>query len=363
MSPSACGSRDRMNGNADSGQMTCVTPPASSPGRRRDRTIRGTADDGVLVFRRERRALRNVGLHQPQPDAGRRRARRSRQPLGAERGDRREREDRGDRRRRSDAALPNAPERRGRRKHGDGDEGEAVEADCRGDLSQRQIGAERHAEVVPWEAGEEEAARPFAHVPARRRAQRPATARKTREGRRARIRRPGKKPIAAGRTTTPNGSAQRNLSPSTRQAAPTHQRPDEEIAEPEPPARAESRFQPRQTAARRRRLAIRRSARPRPSWGRPSARTEPERRQSESADRPGQQRDRAPAPSRGQDNDGGQVGHRAGEHRESRGLAQRENPWRASGESAVFWQRSFLFKRLDGISPNSQARLRLISRT
>ena len=36
-----------------------------------------------------------------------------------------------------------------------------MQADERSDLSQREIGAQRHAEVVPGKAGEEEAARPF----------------------------------------------------------------------------------------------------------------------------------------------------------------------------------------------------------
>ena len=65
------------------------------------------------------------------------------------------------RRSKSEPALADAPQRRGRSEYGNGQEREPVQADERGDLSQPEIRSQRHAEVVPGKAGEEEAARPL----------------------------------------------------------------------------------------------------------------------------------------------------------------------------------------------------------
>ena len=314
MSPSACGSRDRMNGNADSGQMRCVTPPASSPGAPRSDRSRYRLTMASLFSGANDGALRTFGCISRSLTPGAVALAGAASRHGAKRGDRRER--RGPRAIVGADLTPPSPtrhKRRGRRKHGDRDEGEAVQADCRGDLSQRQIGAERHAEVVPWKAGEEEAASPFARAQPEGERKHPPRRRKTREGRRARIRRPGKKPAPpAGRP--PRAAAPTGICPRRRD------RP------------------PRSTTGRRGNSRIRATSRPRrplsaaprllePRLGDPSIsqtaaimgtaieREQAEGRQGESADRPRQQRDRPPAPSRRQDNACGRDRQAIGERR------------------------------------------------
>ena len=83
------------------------------------------------------------------------------QPELAKGGDEDQRKRRDDRRRRIEPVLAHPPQRRRRGEDRDRQEGEPVQADERGGLGKREIDAERHAEIVPGKAGEQEAARPF----------------------------------------------------------------------------------------------------------------------------------------------------------------------------------------------------------
>ena len=105
--------------------------------------------------------LGDVGLDEAQFDARQRRAGRRHEPERAEGGHDNQRESRDNRRRQIEPALADPPQRRGRGEDRDRQEGEPVQADERSGLGQREIDAERHAEVVPGKAGEQEAARPF----------------------------------------------------------------------------------------------------------------------------------------------------------------------------------------------------------
>ena len=140
--------------------MTSRTPDRSGAVARSDK-LEVAAQDRVLVLGRERDVLGDVGLDQAQLDARQHGAGRRGKPEGAEGGDQRKRE-RGERRgSKVEPALADAPQRRRRGEDRDGQERQPVQADERGDLSQREIAAQRHAEVVPGKAGEEEAARPL----------------------------------------------------------------------------------------------------------------------------------------------------------------------------------------------------------
>ena len=121
------------------------------------------AQDRVPVFRSERSALRDVGLDQTQFHAGHGRARGRCQPHRSEARNQRQRDGCDDRRSKRWTPPSNAPQRRRRGEDRNRNEGKAVQADKRGDLRQSQVGAERHADVIPWKSGEQEPARPFAH--------------------------------------------------------------------------------------------------------------------------------------------------------------------------------------------------------
>ena len=103
----------------------------------------------------------DIGLDETQLDPGHSGGRRRREAVRAEGGDERERERGKSRRSKVEPPFADTPQSRRRGEDGDGQEGEPVQADKRGDLGERKIASQRHAEVVPGKAGEEEAARPF----------------------------------------------------------------------------------------------------------------------------------------------------------------------------------------------------------
>ena len=155
-----------MNGNAELGpdQMGDVSHPGPIGRGRALRQVEVAAQDRLLVVRGERGVvLADVGLDQAQFDAGQRGAGRRHQPELAEGGDQRKRERGDDRRFEIEPVLAHPPQRRGGGEDRDRQEGEPVQADQRSGLGEREIDAERHAEVVPGKAGEQEAARPFGH--------------------------------------------------------------------------------------------------------------------------------------------------------------------------------------------------------
>ena len=112
------------------------------------------AEDGVLVFRGEGGALRNVGLDQAQLDPGYGRAGGGGQPQGAEARDQRQGERGADRRRDGRTRRRRTPQSRRSRKNRNRKEGQSMQADKRGGLGERQIGPERHSGVIPGKAGE-----------------------------------------------------------------------------------------------------------------------------------------------------------------------------------------------------------------
>ena len=92
---------------------------------------------------------------------GTRRAGGRHEPQRAKGGHDNQRKSRDNRRRQIEPAFAHPPQRRGRGEDRDRQEGEPVQADERSGLGEREIDAERHAEVVPGKTGEQEAARPF----------------------------------------------------------------------------------------------------------------------------------------------------------------------------------------------------------
>ena len=136
----------------------------------------------------------------------------------------------------------------------------------------------------------------------------------------------GKMASPAGSATTLSGSAQRNLSAIDQAGRPDPPESDEKIAEAEPPAGAESRLRARKagrTAGRRRRSIDQ----PHRDAHRDNHKDEKiERRQRESADRPGQEGDRASAPAPAQDHACRQGGERVGDRCRPGDRAQRREP-------------------------------------
>ena len=286
-----------MNGNAELGpdQVGDIANPGSIRGGRALRQLEVAAQDRVLVFGRERDVLGDIGLDEAELDARQHGAGRRGEPEGAEGGDQRERERGEARGSKVEPALADAPQRRWRGEDGDGQEREPVQADERGDLSQREIASQRHAEVVPGKAGEEEAARPFSEPEPEREGENARWAGRPQEPRDRKARsRKDRKDRRQGDDAKRQRPGELVRLDQERRADPPE--PGEKIAEAHPPAGPEG-------GAHRAEPAVLRAV-DQPDRDRQRQGDEREQRKRRQRQRPGRARDEgdgAPAPAPGQD--------------------------------------------------------------